>query len=116
MSGLKIGLVVTLGSIIGGGLLAVGLLSLPSSPENKLNEVNRKPKYFTASILTDLKNSYAELRQEQIDNFHKFNPTTLPPVYTKTPDETSDSENEKVGLQIDECKSEILIGQFHAII
>ena len=53
------------------------------------------------SALTYLKNSYAELRQEQIDNFHQLNPTTLPPVYTKTPDETPDSENPKVDFQID---------------
>ena len=39
-SGLKVGFVVALGSIIGGGLLAVGLLALPSSPENKLNEAS----------------------------------------------------------------------------
>ena len=41
LSGLKIGAVVGLGSIIGGGLLAIGLLSMPLSPENKLNEVSK---------------------------------------------------------------------------
>ena len=41
LSGLKVGSVVALTSIIGGGLLAVGLLALPSSPENKLNEVSQ---------------------------------------------------------------------------
>ena len=49
---------------------------------------------------TYLKNSYAELRQEQIENFHKLNPTTLPPVYTKTPDETDDSDNPKAGFHL----------------
>ena len=88
------GSVVALGSIIGGGLLAVGLLALPSSPENKLNEVSQ-PTQFQRKNHILIKNSYAELRQEQIANFHKLNPTTLPPVYTKTPDETDDSDNPK---------------------
>ena len=39
------GSVVALGSIIGGGLLAVGLLALPSSPENKLNEVSQPTRF-----------------------------------------------------------------------
>jgi len=40
-----VGSVVALGSIIGGGLLAVGLLALPSSPENKLNEVSQPTQF-----------------------------------------------------------------------
>ena len=98
LSGLKVGSVVALTSIIGGGLLAVGLLALPSSPENKLNEVSQ-PTQFNISAHSYLKNSYAELRQEQIDNFHKLNPTTLPPVYTKIP-EISDPDNPKASFEI----------------
>ena len=102
------GSVVALGSIIGGGLLAVGLLALPSCPENKLNEVSQPTRFQMKK--TYLKNSYAELRQEQIENFHKLNPTTLPPVYTKTPDETDDSDNPKAGFHLPRWESHLLIG------
>ena len=54
------GSVVALGSIIGGGLLAVGLLALPSSPENKLNEVSQPTRF-------QMKNNFLRIHMQNCD-------------------------------------------------